>query len=104
MCRPQEFYEAATAKLRNNKFTYENVIDFYMDKDGSLDYFKIWAGFNISPRWPVEHETWKKVQFIAYQVYRGEVADPSNGALYFNHHSVGGGRGSIRIGSHLFFK
>ena len=47
MCRPQEFYEAATSKLRNNKFTYENVIDFYMDKDGSLDYFKTWAGFNI---------------------------------------------------------
>ena len=47
MCRPQEFYEAATSKLRNNKFTYEEVIDFYMDTEGNLDYFNMWTGFNL---------------------------------------------------------
>ena len=47
MCRPQEFYEAATTKLRNNKFSYEEVIDFYMDTEGNLDYFNMWTGFNL---------------------------------------------------------
>lgn len=47
MCRMQEFYECDSNKLRNRIFTFEQFIDHYLDKDGSLDYFTIWAGFNI---------------------------------------------------------
>jgi spore germination cell wall hydrolase CwlJ-like protein len=86
-----------SADICENVFQYNYV-------NGRKAYQFIWAGFNISPKWRIEYETWQKVQLTAYKVYRGELADPSNGAIYFNHHSVGGGRNSIRIGSHLFFK
>lgn len=68
-------------------------------------YFQfVWAGFNIGTNFKIETETWIKTQNIAYQVYKGELADPSNGATYFNHYSIGGRRGAIRIGSHVFYK
>lgn len=47
MCRMQEFYECDSVKLRNRIFTFEQFIDHYMEKDGSLDYFMMWSGFNI---------------------------------------------------------
>lgn len=47
MCRPQEFYECNSDKLRNRIFTFEEFIDHYTDKDGSFGYFSFWSGFNI---------------------------------------------------------
>ena len=64
----------------------------------------MWAGFNIGRNFKIESDTWVKVQHIAYKVYRGDLADPGNGATYFNHHTIGGRKGAIRLGSHLFYK
>lgn len=47
MCRMQEYYECDSVKLRNKIFTFEQFIDHYMEKDGSLDYFMMWSGFNV---------------------------------------------------------
>lgn len=47
MCRPQEFYECNSSKLRGKIFTFERLIDHYIDNDGDLLYFSIWSGFNI---------------------------------------------------------
>lgn len=47
MCRPQEFYECSSSKLRGKIFTFERLIDHYIDSDGDLLYFSIWSGFNI---------------------------------------------------------
>jgi len=47
MCRPQEYYECDSSKLRNKVFTFEKLLDYYMDEDGYLQYFSIWSGFNI---------------------------------------------------------
>jgi uncharacterized tellurite resistance protein B-like protein len=47
MCRPQEFYECNSDKLRGKIFTFEQFIDHYTDKDGSFGYFSFWSGFNI---------------------------------------------------------
>ena len=80
-----------------NVFQYEFV-------NGRKAYQFVWAGFSIGPKYRVEYDTWIVVQQIAYKVYRGDLADPSNGATYFNHHSVGGRRGAVRIGHHVFFK
>jgi N-acetylmuramoyl-L-alanine amidase len=81
----------------------ENVFQYNI-LNGKKAYQFIWAGFNISPTWKFELDTWKKVQLVAYKVYTGNLSDPSNGAVYFNHYSLGGGKGSMQIGSHLFFK
>jgi hypothetical protein len=47
LCRPQEYYECNSNKLRNKVFTFEEFIDHYTDKDGTITYFSYWAGFNI---------------------------------------------------------
>jgi hypothetical protein len=47
MCRPQEYYECNSLKLRNKVFTFENFIDHYLDLKGNISYFSYWAGFNI---------------------------------------------------------
>lgn len=47
MCRPQEFYECNSDKLRNKIFTFEQFVDHYTDKDGVFSYFDFWTGFNI---------------------------------------------------------
>lgn len=47
LCRPQEYYECNSTKLRNKVFTFEEFIDHYIDKDGVITYFSYWAGFNI---------------------------------------------------------
>lgn len=47
MCRAQEFYECNSDKLRGKIFTFEELIDHYVDKEGYLNYFSFWTGFNI---------------------------------------------------------
>ncbi len=47
MCRPQEYYECNSTKLRNKVFTFEKFVDHYTDKDGEFGYFRFWSGFNI---------------------------------------------------------
>ena len=47
LCRPQEYYECNSNKLRNKVFTFEEFIDHYTDKEGVMTYFSYWAGFNI---------------------------------------------------------
>jgi hypothetical protein len=47
MCRPQEFYECNSDRLRDKIFSFEKFIDHYTDKDGYIDYFHFWTGFNI---------------------------------------------------------
>jgi hypothetical protein len=47
MCRPQEFYECDSSKLRGKVFTFEKLIDHYTQDDGYLSYFSVWSGFNI---------------------------------------------------------
>jgi hypothetical protein len=47
MCRPQEYYECESTKLRGKVFTYEKLIEHYIQDDGHLNYFSIWSGFNI---------------------------------------------------------
>ena len=47
MCRPQEYYESDSIKLREKIFTYEKLIDHFMEDDGYLTYFSFWSGFNI---------------------------------------------------------
>ncbi len=47
LCRPQEFYESSSSRLRNRIFTFEQFIDQYTHKDGCFDYFSYWGGFNI---------------------------------------------------------
>lgn len=64
----------------------------------------VWAGFNLSKSYRIEPEVWQKVQFISYNVYKGNESDPSNGATYFNHYSVGSRRGGVRLGSHVFYR
>ena len=92
-----------TKKQYWSKDICENVFQYNV-VNGAKAYQFIWAGFNISPTWKIEYDTWKKVQLLAYKVYTGELSDPANGAVYFNHYSIGGGKGVVRIGSHLFFK
>lgn len=47
MCRPQEFFECDSLKLRNNQFTFEEFIDHFTDEKGKFTYFLDWSGFNI---------------------------------------------------------
>jgi N-acetylmuramoyl-L-alanine amidase len=88
---------------RWSKNICENVFQYHIS-NGYKSYQFIWAGFNLSPNWFIEQETWKNIQIIAYKVYLNDLPDPSYGSVFFNHHSVGGGHNSTRIGSHLFFK
>lgn len=46
-CRPQEYYECNSKKLRNKFFTFSEFLDHYLNKDGHITYFSYWAGFNI---------------------------------------------------------
>jgi hypothetical protein len=45
LCRPAEFYECASTRLRNRAFSFEQLVDYYMHDDATLDYY--WSGFNI---------------------------------------------------------
>ena len=47
LCRPQEFYECNSTKLRGKVFTFEQFIDHYTDEEGYLTYFSYWSGFNL---------------------------------------------------------
>jgi len=47
MCRPQEFYECNSSKLCGKVFSFETLIDHYIDKSGHLSYFSYWSGFNL---------------------------------------------------------
>lgn len=45
-CRVEEYYEG-TDKVRGQYLSLEDFIDAYTDKDGKIDYFNRWIGFNI---------------------------------------------------------
>lgn len=45
LCRPAEFYECASTRLRNRAFTFEQFIDYYLRDNATLNYY--WSGFNI---------------------------------------------------------
>ena len=45
--RPQEFYESENKKLYNKNFTFFEFLDENIDKDGNINYFSFWNGFNI---------------------------------------------------------
>jgi hypothetical protein len=47
LCRPQEFYECNSTKLRGKVFTFDQFIDHYTDEEGYLTYFSYWSGFNL---------------------------------------------------------
>lgn len=47
MCRVEEFYEAASDRLRGQVFSWAEFIDEFMNDAGELDYFHRWVGFNI---------------------------------------------------------
>lgn len=47
MCRPQEFYECNSKRLRGKTFSFYDLVDHYMDDRGVLGYFDFWSGFNI---------------------------------------------------------
>ena len=47
MCRPQEYYECDSTKLRGKNFTFEKLIEHYIEDNGYLTYFSVWSGFNI---------------------------------------------------------
>lgn len=47
MCRVEEFYEAASDKLRGQVFTWAEFIDEFTDDEGHMDYFHSWSGFNV---------------------------------------------------------
>ncbi len=59
MCRVEEFYEAASDKLRGNKFTWAEFIDEFTNEEGHMDYFHSWSGFNV----PGESFYWWAVNF-----------------------------------------
>ena len=46
-CRPQEYYECNSNKLRGKVFTFEEFIDHYTDELGFISYFNYWSGFNL---------------------------------------------------------
>jgi hypothetical protein len=45
-CRVEEYYEG-NPKVNGKKLTFEQFIDAFMDKNGKIDYFNYWTGFNI---------------------------------------------------------
>jgi hypothetical protein len=47
MCRVEEFYEAASDRLRGQVFTWPEFIDEFTDNEGHFDYFHSWSGFNV---------------------------------------------------------
>jgi len=47
MCRPQEYYEASSSKLRGNVFSFEKLVEHYTDDNGYISYFNYWSGFNL---------------------------------------------------------
>src|SRR5882672_5793455 len=47
MFRIQEFYESKYKNIRNKKFSIEQFLDSYMEKDGEIGYFSFYSGFNI---------------------------------------------------------
>lgn len=81
----------------------ENIFQ-YSYVNGKKAYQFIWAGYSFGSKFKIEHDAWINVQKIAYDVYKGFTPDPTNGATYFNHHSIGGRKDSVRIGSHVFYK
>ena len=45
--RVQEFYESKNDNLLNKSFSVFDFIEESMDKNGYLDYFYFWSGFNV---------------------------------------------------------
>jgi len=66
----------------------------------------VWAGYKPNKKWKIEHNTWLKVQEIAYNVYRQNIQDTAHGSIYFSHRTADWAPSirKIPIGSHLFWK
>ena len=45
-CRVEEFYEG-NPKVNGKYLTLEDFLDNFMDKNGKVNYFEYWSGFNI---------------------------------------------------------
>jgi hypothetical protein len=45
-CRVQEYYEGKPG-VQGKLLSFESFIDEYMDKEGNIEYFNYWTGFNI---------------------------------------------------------
>lgn len=74
---------------------------------GKRRYQFSWAGIVRGPNWRREDATWTRMQIIALDVYQGRVRDTANGATYFHHTRIGpspGARGTVVLGSHVFWR
>ena len=47
ICRIQEFYESPYDNIKGKYFTLEQFIRTYSDKEGNINYFSYWEGFDI---------------------------------------------------------
>ena len=48
--RLAEYYEGNRYNKRNKQVTLVDFLDQWMDRDGDVDYFKFWDGFNITDK------------------------------------------------------
>ena len=48
--RLAEYYEGNRYSKRNKQVTLVDFLDQWMDRDGDVDYFKFWDGFNITDK------------------------------------------------------
>jgi N-acetylmuramoyl-L-alanine amidase len=85
----------------------ENI--FQYRQSGRQRFYQFsWVRYILPTNWRREDATWIRVQRIALQVYRGEVTDPSHGAVYFHNHNIERSWSSrsrkIRIGAHVFWR
>ena len=66
-----------------------------------------WAGIRLPPNWRREDDAWIKMQSIAVNVYRHNLADPSRGAVFFHsvhiENSWAQKSRKIVLGHHLFW-
>ena len=85
-----------------------NVFQYAWAGNGRRQYQFSWAGIVRGQNWRREEETWRRMQIVALQVYRGELPDPSRGAIYFHHarlaHSWAPNARKTRLGSHVFWR
>lgn len=45
--RIQEYYESDNEEIRGVAFSLETFLEHHIDKNGNLDYFNFWDGFNL---------------------------------------------------------
>lgn len=92
-------YPRFSNDICTNVFQYNYV-------NGRKAFQFVWASYKIHKNWKIEHDTWIKVQEIAYEVYQRNIQDPANGSIYFSHRSIDWAPGArkVPLGSHVFWK